>query len=327
MNKSITSLYRRYRPTKFSDVIAQTHVTKTLENQIKNNTVTHAYLFCGTRGTGKTSVAKIFAKAVSGNTPDPTLDIFEIDAASNNRVEDIRELIEKTKYPPTFSKYKVYIIDEVHMFSASAFNAFLKTLEEPPSHVIFILCTTEPHKLPQTILSRVLRFDFRPVAQAELEKFLSDILKKEGISAAPGAITMISKAGNGSVRDVLSVAESVIAYSKTVSEKEVEYVLGTVSGDKLELLAKAVLTFDIDGITKLNQEIFSKGVNISSVCRDFLATLRQMFGTTKNSKIMQIYKIFAETELNLKTSLDPRGMFEGGCFIAAGSLQGPQQAH
>ncbi|MCL2846232.1 MAG: DNA polymerase III subunit gamma/tau [Firmicutes bacterium] len=315
MNTSINSLYRKYRPATFDDVVAQTHIVKTLQNQIKSGKVNHAYLFVGTRGTGKTTIAKIFAREINGGGGEH--DIFEIDAASNNSVDNVRELIEKIKFPPVTGKYKVYIIDEVHMFSGSAFNALLKTLEEPPSHVIFILCTTEAHKLPQTILSRVLRFDFMPFPTADITARLTHIFTKESIKAEPTAIEMIAKMGRGSMRDSLSIAEAVSAYTKNIKTRDVEDVLGTVGDETLGTLASAILKKDIDGITKTLETIFSRSVNAVALVSQFLAVLRDMFIKTKDVNVMRVYKSFAEIELLVKTAADPSGMFSGTAYLSA----------
>ncbi|MDD3947443.1 MAG: DNA polymerase III subunit gamma/tau, partial [Clostridia bacterium] len=216
------SLYRRFRPTSWDKVIGQDHIVTTLVNQIKSDAVSHAYLFTGTRGTGKTSCAKIFARAVNCLDPqngspcgvcahclalaEPSnLDIIEMDAASNNGVDEIRELKENVQYPPTAAKYKVYIIDEVHMLSGAAFNALLKTLEEPPKHVIFILATTEVHKLPQTILSRCLRFDFRLVPKDKLVALLAEVFTETSYTFEKEALELLALHGEGSVRDTLSI--------------------------------------------------------------------------------------------------------------------------
>ena len=207
------ALYRKYRQKKFDEVIGQEHIVKTLINQIKLDKISHAYLFCGSRGTGKTSTAKIFAKAINCTNPknsshclecetckalDGTnIDVLEIDAASNNGVDEIRDLREKVKYPPVAGKYKVYIIDEVHMLSTSAFNALLKTLEEPPAYTVFVLATTEVHKLPATILSRCLRFDFKLVSLEDLSALLKSVLDKEGVKYDEQSINIIARAGEG----------------------------------------------------------------------------------------------------------------------------------
>ena len=225
-----TSLYRKYRPDTFDKVIGQDHIVRTLKNQIAHGNVGHAYIFTGTRGTGKTSVAKIFARAVNCLSPladgspcgkcencvelasNSNFDILEIDAASNNSVDQIRELTDKIGFPPTVGKYKVYIVDEVHMLSKAAFNALLKTLEEPPSHAIFILATTEIHQIPATILSRCLRFDFRLVPNGVIAKRIRFIFDDIGVKYENEAVDLIASAGAGSVRDALSVADMCVSY-------------------------------------------------------------------------------------------------------------------
>jgi len=315
MNKKIASLYRVHRPTKFSEVIGQEHITKTLANQIKSGQIAHAYLFCGTRGTGKTSVAKIFAREVNdGKASD--LDIFELDAASNNRVEDVRDIIEKVKYPPVSAKYKVYIVDEVHMFSGSAFNAFLKTLEEPPSHVIFILATTEPHKLPATVLSRCLRFDFRAASVKEISSLLTRVFKKENITAEPEAIELLAAAGQGSFRDALSFAETVASYTPDqITAESVTKILGAVDKKILTTLLKSIREADIKTITTTVKDIFSVGRNINAVIKDFLEVVKNQYVATQDKKLMEIYRAFAELEINIKTAQDATSMFEGTCLL------------
>ena len=304
-----------HRPAKFEDVIGQEHVTKTLLNQIKSNQVAHAYLFCGTRGTGKTTVAKIFARMVNDGKPND-LDIIELDAASNNRVEDVRELIEKVKYPPVSSKYKVYIVDEVHMFSASAFNAFLKTLEEPPSHVIFILATTEPHKLPGTVLSRCLRFDFRAAGVQEIVKLLVKVLKKEGIIAEPEAIQLLAAAGQGSFRDALSYAETAAGYEPTgITAQAVTKILGAVDPKILQSLFDAIKKPDVKAITDITGKIFSVGRNFGAVIKDFLEITKNRYIATQDKRIMEIYRAFSELEINIKWAQDAANMFEGVCLL------------
>ena len=331
MNKEIKSLYRVYRPKNFGEVIGQQHITRTLQNQITSGKIAHAYLFCGTRGTGKTSVAKIFAREVSkwetqGTQPQTELDIFEIDAASNNSVQDVREIIEKVKYPPVFAKYKVYIIDEVHMFSGAAFNAFLKTLEEPPSHVIFILCTTEPQKLLPTVQSRCLRFDFRAVPENEIEKHLVSILKREKIEFDMEAVKMLSTAGHGSVRDAMSFTETVIAYcgDKKITALDVCEVIGIIDKKTLRELLNFVLVGDFKMIKTTCDFIFGKGLNASILVKDLLEVIRTVFIETKNAELLKVYKIFAELEMNIKTAVDVKGIFESACFLSINtpSLEG-----
>lgn len=317
MNQKIASLYRVHRPKKFEEVVGQEHITKTLTNQIKSGQIGHAYLFCGTRGTGKTTVAKIFANVVNeGKASD--LDIFELDAASNNRVEDVREIIEKVKYPPIAAKYKVYIVDEVHMFSASAFNAFLKTLEEPPSHVIFILATTEPHKLPATVLSRCLRFDFRAASEKEIQTLLARVLKKENIKADPEAIELLAAAGQGSFRDALSFTETAASFcAGLITAEAVIKILGAVDKNILKNLLDAIQKAETKKITETVKEIFSVGRNICAVIKDMLEIIKQSFIATNNKKLMEIYRAFAELEITIKTAQDAASMFEGACLLCS----------
>ena len=239
------ALYRMFRPTTLDDVVRQEHIVTVLKNQISTGKIGHAYLFCGPRGTGKTSIAKIFAAAINCQTPkdgspcgkceackalkDPSnLDITEIDAASNNGVNEMRDLREKVQYPPVAGRFKVYIIDEVHMLSTGAFNALLKTLEEPPSHAVFILATTESQKIPATILSRCMRFDFKLIPQADLEARLRHVFDSIGKKYDDEAIAAIARAGAGSVRDMLSVADTCVSYTGgTLTYAHVTAVLGT----------------------------------------------------------------------------------------------------
>ncbi|MBR4998830.1 MAG: DNA polymerase III subunit gamma/tau, partial [Clostridia bacterium] len=245
------ALYREFRPKNFDDVVGQDFIVKTLKNQIKTDKLTHAYLFCGPRGTGKTSTAKIFAKAVNcthsyeGNPcgmcaecvalNEANTDIVEIDAASNNRVEEIRDLREKVQFSPLIGKYKVYIVDEVHMLTESAFNALLKTLEEPPKHVIFILATTEIHKLPATILSRCARFDFKLLPINTLIEHLKNVFNKKGITCDEKSLHLIAKAGEGSVRDMLSIADSVASFCDyAITVEKTENVIGISGKDSIK---------------------------------------------------------------------------------------------
>ncbi len=233
------SLYRKYRPAQFADVVGQNHIVDVLQESIKQGNISHAYLFCGSRGTGKTSVARIFAKAL-GTTLN---DLYEIDAASNTSVDDIRELSEAVNTVPLESKYKVYILDEVHMLSKAAFNAFLKTLEEPPRHVIFILATTETEKLPDTIVSRCEVYNFKKPTAEMLKKHILDISKKEGIKVDPSAAELISLLGDGSFRDTLSTLQKVLSFSgDTVSLEQVEEVTGAPKASLVLGFVKGLLT-------------------------------------------------------------------------------------
>ena len=280
------ALYREFRPKTFDDVIAQNHITQTLRHQVQNGTFSHAYLFCGTRGTGKTSCAKIFAKAVNCLHPkngspcgecevckkidaNGNFDIMEIDAASNNRVDEIRDLREKVNYLPSVGKYKVYIIDEVHMLTDSAFNALLKTLEEPPSHIIFILATTEPEKLPATILSRCMRFDFRLVEIKELVNQLKKVFTASNVTFDEKALELIAKAGNGSVRDSLSVAEMCMAYlNNNITYDGVQQCLGLTDDETLFEIAKSIAENNGGKLLKSVEELYNEGKNITTLLSD-----------------------------------------------------------
>ncbi|MBQ7467020.1 MAG: DNA polymerase III subunit gamma/tau [Clostridia bacterium] len=288
------ALYRKYRPQNFDEMIGQKHIVQTLVNQIKNDKIGHAYLFCGSRGTGKTSTAKIFARAINcmhpknGNPCEEceacralkasnNIDILEIDAASNNGVDEIRDLREKVKYPPVNGKYKVYIIDEVHMLSPSAFNALLKTLEEPPAHAVFILATTEVHKLPATILSRCLRFDFGLLSVEELSGLLKKIFKQEGITAEDSAIEVIARAGEGSVRDTLSIADRCVSYSgDNLTFKNVTEVLGTTERESLFSISEILLSGNLGGGLLQLDSVLSSGKSPLVLSKDLISYFRDL---------------------------------------------------
>ena len=288
-----TALYRRYRPGTFDEMIGQDHVVRILKNQIQSGRLAHAYLFCGTRGTGKTSAARIFAKGVNclseGEKPcgvcencvsiqkGTFFDVIEIDAASNNGVENIRELRESVKYPPAAGLCKVYIIDEVHMLSTGAFNALLKTLEEPPAHVIFILATTEPHKLPATILSRCLRLDFRRVPEQVICDRLKDICRDMNISWEESALTLIASAGDGSVRDSLSVLEQCIAAGdQKLTRKGVVDMLGTAGEEVLITMTEMVAGGRGQEALLLLDRISREGKDLRQFVRDWIYHFRNL---------------------------------------------------
>lgn len=288
------ALYRLFRPTTFDDVIGQDSVTTALSNQITHGTINHAYLFCGTRGTGKTTCARIFAKAINCEHPvngspcgkcdtckhlsDPTnMDIVEIDAASNNRVDEIRELRENVKYPPVHGKYKVYIIDEVHMLTDSAFNALLKTLEEPPSYVVFIMGTTEVHKLPATILSRCMRFDFRLVGNTELIALLKKIFTTQKIEYEEEALPLIASLGAGSVRDTLSIADTCVAYCDNhITYDGVVRAVGSTDKRELDSLTSHILSGNLKDIFEDIAKVASEGKSFAVVCKEMTQYLRDM---------------------------------------------------
>lgn len=291
---SYLALYRKYRSKTFDEIVGQKHITQSLINQIKNDEVGHAYLFTGTRGTGKTSIAKIFAKAINCLSPvngSPcgkcaacqalndmgSVDIFEIDAASNNRVDEIRELRERVKYPPVTCKYKVYIIDEVHMLTDSAFNALLKTLEEPPSYVVFILATTEVQKLPATILSRCMRFDFKLLTEEELESHLKFVFKDSNIKYEDAAISTIARLGAGSVRDTLSIADMCVAYSnRNVTFDSVIEAVGMTDRKTMKILLSSVLDKSEGELLSNIDMIARQGKNITQLAKDLVGYVRDL---------------------------------------------------
>ena len=275
---SYQALYRKFRPQEFEDVKGQEHIVTTLKNQIKAARIGHAYLFCGTRGTGKTTVAKIFAKAVNCENPTdgspcgkcPTcqaiaegrsMNVIEIDAASNNGVDNIRQIREEVEYRPTEGKYKVYIIDEVHMLSTGAFNALLKTLEEPPSYVIFILATTEAHKIPITILSRCQRYDFHRISIDTIAGRLSDLMKEEKVEVEEKAIRYVAKAGDGSMRDALSLLDQCIAFhlGEKLTYENVLEVLGAVDTEVFSRLLRQVIEKTVVGAITILDELVDEG--------------------------------------------------------------------
>jgi DNA polymerase-3 subunit gamma/tau len=334
MNTEVKSLYRVYRPRSFAEVVGQEFVTKTLSNQIVNNKIGHAYLFCGIRGTGKTSAAKIFANAINCadfrngkvcgkcewcKNANKNLDIIEIDAAGNNGVDAVRDLIDAVRYPPVVGRYRVYIIDEVHMFSNSAFNALLKTLEEPPAHIVFILATTEPHKLLPTVLSRCIRFDFRNVAVADIVKVIKSIFAKENISADENAVTQIALEGRGSVRDALSFADTVAQYciGEKITAETINRVTGSVDETILRELTDAITDKATIKITELCRKIFDKSNNINRVVGDFLRVMKGAYVENPTDKNANTLKLFMELEINIKYSLNGAEQFETTALLAS----------
>lgn len=292
---SYTALYRKFRPSTFQDVKGQDHIVTTLQNQIKAGRIGHAFLFCGTRGTGKTTSAQILAKAVNCEAPidgnpcgvcpmcrsiaaGTSMNVIEIDAASNNGVDNIREIVDEVRYSPTEGKYKVYIIDEVHMLSAGAFNALLKTLEEPPSYVIFILATTEVHKIPITILSRCQRYDFRRISVEEIAARLRELTNKEEITAEDKALRYIATAADGSLRDGISLLDQCIAFylGQELTYDRVLEVLGTVDVSVFGRLMKCIRTSDVSGCLKLLEYIVIRGRELTQFTVDFTWYLRNL---------------------------------------------------
>lgn len=268
------ALYRKYRSKSLDEVVGQEHVTEVLEPAIKSGVFSHAYLFTGPRGIGKTSVARIVAHLVN-NLPygEPSFDIIEIDAASHGLKEDIKDLIEKARIAPSKEKYKVYIIDEVHSMKHDAFNTFLKLLEEPPEHVIFILATTDPQKLPATILSRTQRFHFRPVEQDKVVKHLQSIAKKEKIEIDDGALELVAQRGEGSMRDSISLLDQLSGFGKKITTKTVEEVLGMAPTDQIDLIIKGLESKDMTKISKALASLRAEGISPNSVVKQLTAEL------------------------------------------------------
>ena len=289
------SLYRKYRPARFEDVCGQEFIIKTLKNAIFKGKINHAYLFCGTRGTGKTTIAKIFAKAINCKDPvdnlpcgkceiclndntDMISDIIEIDAASNNGVDEIRELKNNVRLVPASCRYKVYIIDEVHMLSTGAFNALLKTLEEPPSHVVFILATTEPQKLPITILSRCQRFDFRNISTENIVERLKFIAKKENIEVENDALTEIARMSDGALRDAISILDQINSYAENkITVDDIYAVKGSLSKIELFKFINNMLNLDKSHVLDNIDEIYNKNKNFMLLAKDLLYVFRNMF--------------------------------------------------
>lgn len=289
-----TALYREWRPRTFNDVVGQEHITTTLKNQILNNRIAHAYLFCGTRGTGKTSTAKVFAKALNClNLKDGepcnecemckkineglAIDVTELDAASNNGVDKIRDIIDDVKYPPQEAKYKVYIMDEVHMLSAGAVNAFLKTLEEPPNNVIFILATTDPQKLPITILSRCQRFDFKRINNSEITARLRKIVNEQNVLADERSLNLIARVSDGAMRDSLSILDQAISMGNgNVDYGTVVSMLGLVTNEHLFKLANAVIQRSVEKGIEIIEEVIYSGKDIYLFIKDLIAHYRNL---------------------------------------------------
>lgn len=316
------ALYRAYRPQTFKDVVGQEHIVRTLKNQIQNNNVGHAYLFCGTRGTGKTSTAKIFARAVNCNNSvdeepcnecevckdilnDNIMDVIEIDAASNNSVDDIREIRENVKYTPAKCKYKVYIIDEVHMLSQGAFNALLKTLEEPPSYVIFILATTEPHKIPATILSRCQRFDFKRVTVKDMSDRMKEICEDVNVEVDDRALNLIARNSQGALRDALSILDQCMSFSENkIGYKDVVDLLGTVNVEQLFKMAEYIIKEDTKKCLEILNEFVIWGKDIKNLVDDLIDHFRNLMVCKVSKELDEIISLPDETIVQLKSQAE-----------------------
>ena len=359
------ALYRRYRPARFDDFVGQEAVIKTLRSQVMSGRIAHAYLFCGTRGTGKTSTAKVFARAVNCENPDrgepcgvcstcrallgeSSLDILEIDAASNNGVDEIRDLREKVKYPPQNGRYRVYIIDEVHMLSQGAFNALLKTLEEPPSYVVFILATTEPQKLPATILSRCQRFDFGRIPAHQIIDRLRVALEEGGIKAEEAALARIARAAEGGMRDAWSIMDMCLGYAQEgdegLTEALVLQVLGAADKRFLFEFADRLIGADAIGVLTLIDEMMRAGREVQVFVRDVSGHLRNLMladvcgeehtaqllevtqedavayveqaRRTSHTRLMRMLDLFLQSETDMKWAAQPRFALEAAALRA-----------
>lgn len=360
-----TALYRKLRPETFADIIGQEHIVKILTNQIKSNRVSHAYLFCGTRGTGKTSTSKVFAKALNCENPidvepcnqcnscinaknNNNLNIIEIDAASNNGVDNIRDIKDEVKYPPTNGKYKIYIIDEVHMLSIGAFNALLKTLEEPPAHVIFILATTDPQKIPPTILSRCQRLDFHRIASGAMTEALKDYMAKEDVKIDESALKYIAKICDGAMRDALSLLDQCMAYyyGEDLTIDRILRITGSVdnqvffeliealnsfeSGRCIEIIGKAMETgkdihqFVSDLILNLRNLLVSISTNTNSMdmSDEAFEAVKEKAKSLKKENLVSYINEFSALQSQMKYSQSPRILLETACI----KLTNPESA-
>ena len=307
---SYTALYRKFRPLKFEEIVGQEHITRTLRNQIIAGRVGHAYLFNGGRGTGKTSAAKVLARAINCLNPQDgepcneceickaalsgsLTDIVEMDAASNNSVDDIRSIREEVNFLPTLAKYRVYIIDEVHMLSSGAFNALLKTLEEPPANVVFILATTEPQKVLPTILSRVQRFDFTKVSDEDIISKMSEILEKENVTYEEGSLELIARLADGGVRDALSILDQVVSYSgDNISIEDINTLFGLLNvKDKLDFVRK-IGSKDLASVINTAKDMYSRGIDIVKLHDDLIKIFKDLlvFGMTKDESLLTVLK-------------------------------------
>lgn len=321
---SYTALYRKFRPDTFEEVKGQDHIVTTLRNQIKADRIGHAYLFTGTRGTGKTSIAKLFAKSVNCEHPvdgspcgtcrscqtiasGASVNVIEIDAASNNGVDNIREIIEEVSYSPVEGKYKVYIIDEVHMLSIGAFNALLKTLEEPPSYVIFILATTEVHKIPITILSRCQRYDFKRITIETIADRLRELMEKEQVQVEEKALRYIAKTADGSMRDALSLLDQCIAFhfGEELTYDKVLDVLGAVDTEVFARLIELIQSHDITGCISLLEEVVMQGRELTQFVTDITWYLRNLLLVkTSDSDIEDVIDVSSDNLVRLKSEAE-----------------------
>lgn len=307
------ALYRQYRPKNFDEVLGQKHITITLRNQIQKESISHAYLFSGTRGTGKTSTAKIFSRAVNCLNPtegnpcneceickgildESIMDVIEMDAASNNGVDDIRDLREKVVYPPARTKYKVYIVDEVHMLSKAAFNALLKTLEEPPKHLIFILATTEPEKLPQTILSRCQRFDFKRVTTKDIIENMRNICNNLGLDVEDKVLSLIARNSDGAMRDALSLLDKCVSFiNDKITYSDATNILGIVNSDIILNIIQDIIDKNLERVLQSIDEVIQNGKDIHQFIKDLISHFRNLMIIKTSKNPMELIDIDEET--------------------------------
>ena len=318
------ALYRAFRPETFSELIGQDHIVKILKNQIASGTVGHAYLFCGTRGTGKTTTARLLAKAlnctVEGERPcgqcesckaiaaGSFIDVVEMDAASNNSVDDIRTLREEVNFPPVVGRTKVYIIDEVHMLSTQAFNAFLKTLEEPPASTVFILCTTDPNKLPATILSRCIRLDFKRVPEKTIKELFKKICAQTGVQADDDALSLLALNADGSVRDGLSLLDRCASAGSRLTRDDVLFLLGMAGSDTYLKITQQVLDKNAAGALTTFSDALSEGKEVLQFTRDWVEHFRNLMIIKNTEKPEDILNLSMENIARLKDQAGATGM-------------------
>jgi DNA polymerase-3 subunit gamma/tau len=360
---------RKYRPATFQDVIGQPHVVQTLSNAIASNRIAHAFLFSGTRGVGKTTMARILAKALNcekGPTATPcdacvncreitqgnSVDVIEIDGASNTGVDDVREIRENVKFTPFHGHYRIYIIDEVHMLSTSAFNALLKTLEEPPAHVVFIFATTEIHKIPATILSRCQHYNFRRIPHAEIIQRLRFVAQQDGLALEDRSLSAIARASEGSMRDALSILDQAVAFAgKNVTHSDLETLLGTVPQEHVRAMIAAVVAKDSPAAVNIVAQVLDQGHDLRAYCADLVEyarhmlvaavvpsaqelrslvetpeeDLRQIVADAKAFTVEQtqeLFRILSQAEDALRLSAHPRFVLESAAIRAARLVYG-----